>query len=160
VLAPARQASHLLEQLSLRVATKRLATGQQFIEHDTETEDVASAINPVPFATGLFRTHVGRRPGILWSLADVLFPECQAKNNDVRLTVVAVHKPLQCRDCEFSEALNLEHRLPLFQAIKLKGVNTDISTTMTLHCSSGIKCYLSEPCVLFDAPFFGEWFVG
>ena len=43
---------------------KRLASRQQFVEDHAQTEDVAAAIHPMSFATGLFGTHVGGRPGI------------------------------------------------------------------------------------------------
>ena len=82
-------ARHLLQQFGLRITPERLATGQQLVEHDAQTEDVAAAIDPMSLATGLFGTHVGRRPGVLRSFADVLFPECQPEINDVRLAVVA-----------------------------------------------------------------------
>lgn len=73
--------------------------------HDhAQAEDVAAAIDPVPFATGLFGTHVGRRARVLWSLADVLFPQSQTKIDDEWLAVfpdqnvarlhVPMHKPL------------------------------------------------------------------
>ena len=82
-------ARHLLQQFGLRVASKRPATGQQLVEHHAQAEDVAAAIDPMPFATGLFGTHVGGRPGILRSLADVLFSQCQPEIDDVRLAVLA-----------------------------------------------------------------------
>ena len=43
----------------------------------------------MPFATGLFGTHVGRRARVLRPLADVLFPECQTEIDDERLAVFA-----------------------------------------------------------------------
>ena len=36
-----------------------------------------SAIDPMPFATGLFGTHVSGRPGVAWPLADILLPQGQ-----------------------------------------------------------------------------------
>ena len=82
-------ASNLLQQFGLSITPERLATRQQFVEHDAQTENVAATIDPMPLASGLFWRHVGGRPGVLRPLADVLFFECQPEIDDVRLTVVA-----------------------------------------------------------------------
>ena len=44
-----------------------------------------AAIDPMPFATGLLGTHVGRRPGVAWPLAEVLLPQGQAEIGHERL---------------------------------------------------------------------------
>ena len=80
------EARHLLEQLLSRIAPERLATRQQFVKHDSQAENVAATINPMTLASRLFGTRVGGRPGEPWSLADVLFSECQPEIDDVGLT--------------------------------------------------------------------------
>ena len=44
-----------------------------------------AAIDPMPFATGLFGTHVGGRPGVAWPLAEVLLPQGQPEIRHERL---------------------------------------------------------------------------
>ena len=58
------EARHLLQQFRLRVGPERLASHQQFVEDHAQAENVAAAIDPMPFATGLLGTHVGGRPGV------------------------------------------------------------------------------------------------
>jgi len=43
---------------------KWMLAGQQFVHHHSQTEDVRTTIYPVPFASGLFWTHVFGRAGI------------------------------------------------------------------------------------------------
>ena len=42
----------------------------------------------MPFATSLLRTHIGRRPGIAWSLPGVLLPQCQPEIRHERFTAL------------------------------------------------------------------------
>src|SRR5262249_7102549 len=65
-------AYNLLQQLVLRIGLKRSPSGQQLVKNDPQTENVAAAVNTMPFATGLFRTHVGRCPGVTWPLKVVV----------------------------------------------------------------------------------------
>ena len=77
---------------------------QQFVEDDAQAEDVAAAIDPMPFATGLFRTHVGGRPGVARPLAHVLLSQGQPEIGHERLAAlveqnvarldVPMHQPL------------------------------------------------------------------
>ena len=46
---------HLLQQFSLRITPERLATGQQLVEHDAQTENVAAAIDPMSLRHGPVR---------------------------------------------------------------------------------------------------------
>ena len=95
---------HLVHKLRLRIRTERLASDQQFVEDDAQAENVAAAIDPVPFAACLFRTHVGGRPGVTWSLAHILSRNARPKSptNGLPLLVeqdiagldVPMHKPL------------------------------------------------------------------
>src|SRR5262249_30055448 len=55
-------ARDLLQQLVRRIRLKRSPSGQQFVKNDTQTEDVTAAIDSMPLASGLFRTHVGGAP--------------------------------------------------------------------------------------------------
>ncbi len=80
---------HLLHEVGQRLAPKRQATGEQLVEHDAQAEDVATAVDPVPFAAGLFGRHVGGRARIIRSLADIFFSQGQSEIDDVRLAVVA-----------------------------------------------------------------------
>ena len=75
----------LLQQLGLRFRTKGRPPGQQLVEDHAQAENVASAIHAMPLAAGLLRTHVGRRPGKLWALAEMLFFQRQSEIRDVRL---------------------------------------------------------------------------
>ena len=81
-------AGDLLQHFGYRFSLERPTPRQQFVKHDAQAENVAATINPMPLASGLFGTHVGGRPGVPWSLADVLFPECQPEIDDIGLTVV------------------------------------------------------------------------
>ena len=107
VVLPGRaglEARDLLQQFRLRVGTERLASDQQFVEDHAQAEDVAAAIDPMPFATSLFGTHVGRRPGVAWPLAHVLLPQGQPEIRHERLAAlveqdvarldVPMHQPL------------------------------------------------------------------
>ena len=95
---------YLLHEFRLRIRTERLAPDQQLIEDDAQAEEVAAAIDPVSFAPCLFRTHVGGRPGVTWSLAHILFAQRQAEIPDKRLATlveqdiagldVPMHEPL------------------------------------------------------------------
>ena len=77
---------------------------QQLVEDHAQAEDVAAAIDPMPFATGLLGTHVGGRPGVAWPLADVLLPQGQPEIGHERLAApveqdvarldVPMHQPL------------------------------------------------------------------
>ena len=49
----------------------------------------AAAIDPMPFATGLLRTHVGGRPGVAWPLANVLLPQGQPEVGHEWLAVLS-----------------------------------------------------------------------
>ena len=80
-------ARHLLQQFRLRVGRERSPSDQQFVEDHAEAEDVAAAIDPMPFATGLLGTHVGGRPGVAWPLAHVLLPQGQPEIRHERLAV-------------------------------------------------------------------------
>ena len=98
------EARHLLQQFRLRVGTERPASHQQFVEDHAQAEDVAAAIDPMPFATGLLRTHVGGRPGVAWPLAHVLLSQGQPEIRHERLAAlveqdvagldVPMHQPL------------------------------------------------------------------
>ena len=98
------EARHLLHQFRLRVRLERPASHQQFVEDHAQAEDVAAAIDPMPFATGLFGTHVGGRPGVAWPLAHVLLPQGQPEIGHERLAApveqdvarldVPMHQPL------------------------------------------------------------------
>ena len=48
-------AANLLQQLSLRICRERSPTREQLVQHHTQTEDVATAIDPVPLVASLFR---------------------------------------------------------------------------------------------------------
>ncbi len=77
---------------------------QQFVEDNTQTENIAAAIDSVTFAARLLGAHVRRRPGKLRPLADVLFPQSQTEVNEVGIAIrvdedisrlhVPVHKPI------------------------------------------------------------------
>ena len=43
----------LLQQFRRRFGLERPPAGQQFVEDDAQAENVAAAIDPMPFATGL-----------------------------------------------------------------------------------------------------------
>src|SRR5206468_2322672 len=76
---PGLKRRDLLQQFLLGAGPKGLAPGQEFIEDHAETENVRTAVYPVAFPTCLFRTHVGRRAGILRALAEILFLEGQSE---------------------------------------------------------------------------------
>lgn len=42
---------------------ERPLSGEQFVEHNPQTEDIAPAVEPMPFAAGLLGTHIGRSTG-------------------------------------------------------------------------------------------------
>ena len=79
---------NLIHNFGLRVASERLPSGQQFVEDDAQAEDVAAAIDPMPFAPCLFGTHVGRRPGVPWPLAHVLLSQGQPEVCDERFVAL------------------------------------------------------------------------
>ncbi len=73
-----------MHQFIGRTSAERLLAGQQFIEDDTETENVATTIQPVAFPTCLFGAHVGRRPSNSAAAPQViLLPNRQPKVGDV-----------------------------------------------------------------------------
>ena len=77
----------LLEDLGMRVALERLATGQELIEHDAQAEDVRTAVDPVPLAPGLLGAHVGRGADELALLAAIVVPQRQPEVSHPRLAL-------------------------------------------------------------------------
>jgi hypothetical protein len=65
------------------VSVERAPADQEFVEHDAETEQVASAIDPMPFSFGLFGAHVGRGPSSRKALADFFVAQGQTKVDQV-----------------------------------------------------------------------------
>jgi hypothetical protein len=61
-------ARQLLHELGRRIAPERPATGQQLVEHNAQAEDIATAVDPMPFATGLLGRNVGGSSRVLRSL--------------------------------------------------------------------------------------------
>src|SRR5262245_37879188 len=61
---------------------KRSPSCQHFVEDDAQAEDVTATVYPMPFATGLLRTHVGRRPGVVGAVAAVFFFQRQSEIDD------------------------------------------------------------------------------
>ena len=59
---------------------KGLRARQQFVEHQSQAEDVGPAIDQVPFAAGLLRAHVDRRARAFPMLTEVLFPSGRGRN--------------------------------------------------------------------------------
>src|SRR5690349_16758113 len=94
----------LLQQLFLRIRLERSASSQQFVQHHAQTENVAAAINSMSFPTGLFRTHVSRRPSVSWPLAQILLTQSQPEvshiwfagivNQDIARLYVSVNQSL------------------------------------------------------------------
>ena len=68
------------------LAMNGLSPGQQFVEDHAQAEDVGSPIDPVPFATGLLRTHVGGCPSDPATLAEVLVLERKTEIGNERLS--------------------------------------------------------------------------
>lgn len=67
---------------------ERPPAGQRFVQHDTQAEDVAAAIDPDPLAAGLFGTHVRRHAAGAGPLADILLAQGQPEVGAVRLAVL------------------------------------------------------------------------
>ena len=72
----------LVHHLGPRLASERLSTAQELVEHDAQAEEVRSAIDPVPFTAGLLGAHVVGRPGQLGPLAVVLILEREPEIGD------------------------------------------------------------------------------
>ena len=70
--------------LSRESRGKRPASGEQLVEDDAKAENVSAAIDAVPLAAGLLRTHVGRRPGVAGAVDHVLVPQRQSEVGDER----------------------------------------------------------------------------
>ncbi len=68
---------HLLHHVRVGFSTERLPYHPQLVPHHAEAEDVPAAIDSMPFAAGLFGTHVSSRPGVSWPLAHVLLSQSQ-----------------------------------------------------------------------------------
>ena len=73
---------HLLD----RLAAERPRPGQALVEHDPQAEHVRAAVQQVPFAAGLFGTHVRGRAGVARRFAKVLFLQGQAEIGQVGMT--------------------------------------------------------------------------
>ena len=71
---------------------KRSPPGQQFIQHHAQAENIRTAIDSMPFATSLLWTHVGWSSDVAWPLADILFPQSQAKIGHERLAALVEEK--------------------------------------------------------------------
>lgn len=74
--------------MSLQAASERPSPGKQFVQHNTETENVAAAIDAMTFSARLFRRHVTRRSSKSISQADVLFVQRQTEVAQVRSPVI------------------------------------------------------------------------
>jgi hypothetical protein len=64
---------HAGQDLLAGVAVERPAAREQLIQHRAQAEHVGPAIDPVPLAVGLLRTHVCRRAAQSGAFA-VIFP--------------------------------------------------------------------------------------
>jgi hypothetical protein len=67
----------LLQHFLYRIPLERSSSGQQFIQDYAQAENVGPAIDPMPFATRLFRRHIARRSGVTWPFADIPLPQGQ-----------------------------------------------------------------------------------
>ena len=76
----------LLHDLQVRITSEWSATCQQLVEDYAQAEDVRTPINPVTFAPGLFWAHVGGRPGVPRTLAEVLVFEGKTEIGKTRFT--------------------------------------------------------------------------
>jgi hypothetical protein len=72
-------AVYLVGQFISGFRLERSPSCQNFVQNDAQAENIATAINSMTFASGLFWTHVSRCSGVTWPFADVLFPQCQPK---------------------------------------------------------------------------------
>ncbi len=97
----------LLQQLLVRLGRKRFVPRQQFVQHDSQAEDVGARVHAVCFAAGLFGTHVRGRPGKAATEAEILVGQRQAEIGDEGLALgvqqdvggldVAMHESLRVR---------------------------------------------------------------
>src|ERR1019366_4501930 len=78
----------LLKKFLFRFTLERTLANQQFVKDDAEAENITAAINSMPFATSLLGTHVGGRPSVAWSLADILLPQGQSEIRHERFAVL------------------------------------------------------------------------
>jgi hypothetical protein len=77
---------------------------EEFIEDHPQTENVRTAIYPMPLATGLLGTHIKDGPEKLWALADILLLQSQPEignigfaggiEDDVPWLDISMHKSL------------------------------------------------------------------
>ena len=77
---------------------------EDLVQHDSQAEDVTSPVNPMPFATSLFRAHVGRGAFQPTDGQRLVIPDCQSKvdeksvaglvNQDVAGLHISMNKPL------------------------------------------------------------------
>ena len=73
--------------LRFRGAERPLA-GQHLVEHDAQAPDIAASVQPVGFATDLFRRHVFGCPGpVSAQSGERAAMQCQAKIGDVRVAL-------------------------------------------------------------------------
>jgi hypothetical protein len=75
----------LFQNLQDGIAPEGSASGEQFVEHRAEAEDVRAAVHAVALAAGLLRAHVRRRPGESAALAEILLPEREAEIDHIGL---------------------------------------------------------------------------
>ena len=96
-------AGDLIQQRGRRVGGERPPAGEQLVQHHAQAENVAAAIDPMPFATRLLGAHVVGRARVAWSAAHVLLAQREAEIGDERLAAlvqqdiarldIAMHQP-------------------------------------------------------------------
>ncbi len=78
----------LLQHFVLGLTSKRRATDEQFVEDESQAENVAAPVDPVTFAPGLLGAHVGGGSREPRPFADVFFSQCQSEVHHMRLAVI------------------------------------------------------------------------
>ena len=89
-----------------------------------------AAIDSVPLATGLLRTHVSGRPGVMWPLADILLPQRQPEIGYKRLAT-PVEQAIARLD------------VPMHQSLLVGWCNASatVAAGSTASCSDSRACF-------------------
>ncbi len=104
---------NLRQHFTVRFATQRPLSREQFIEDDAQAENVTTSVDAMSFAARLFGTHIGQCSRKTPTINGIAFVQRQAKVDQERLTGRGkqnIHR--------FDVPMNQAHRMGVVQCVR------------------------------------------